>query len=51
MVIQSTVSKTDTFGASTKRPRPTYRESNKGSKERQGPTLHVGVRFMEVSVK
>ena len=27
---------------------PSYRESNKGSKERQGPTL--GVRFMEVSV-
>ena len=26
-----------------------YRESNKGSKERQGPTL--GVRFTEVSVK
>ena len=28
---------------------PSYRESNKGSKERQGPTL--GVRFTEVSVK
>ena len=28
---------------------PFYRESNKGSKERQGPTL--GVRFTEVSVK
>ena len=27
---------------------PSYRESNKGSKERQGPTL--GVRFTEVSV-
>ena len=26
---------------------PSYRESNKGSKERQGPTL--GVRFTEVS--
>ena len=26
-----------------------YRQSNKGSKERQGPTL--GVRFTEVSVK
>ena len=26
-----------------------YKESNKGSKERQGPTL--GVRFTEVSVK
>ena len=29
--------------------RPSYRESNKGSKERQGPTL--GVRFTEVSVR
>ena len=28
---------------------PTYRESNKGSKEKQGPTLSV--RFTEVSVK
>ena len=28
---------------------PSYRESNKGSKERQGPAL--GVRFREVSVK
>ena len=28
---------------------PSYRESNKGSKERQGPTL--GVLFTEVSVK
>ena len=27
---------------------PSYRESNKGSKERQGPTL--GVRFTEVSI-
>ena len=27
---------------------PSYRESNKGGKERQGPTL--GVRFKEVSV-
>ena len=27
---------------------PSYRESNKGSKERQGPTLSV---FLEVSVK
>ena len=27
---------------------PSYRESNKGSKERQGPTLSV--RFTEVSV-
>ena len=28
---------------------PSYRQSNKGSKERQGPT--VGVRLIEVSVK
>ena len=28
---------------------PSYRESNKGSKERQGPTLRVP--FTEVSVK
>ena len=28
---------------------PSHRESNKGSKERQGPTL--GVRLIEVSVK
>ena len=28
---------------------PSYRESNKGSKERQGPTL--GVRLKEVSIK
>ena len=27
---------------------PSYKESNKGSKQRQGPTL--GVRFTEVSV-
>ena len=27
---------------------PSYRESNKGSKERQGPTLSV---FLEVSIK
>ena len=46
-VIQSTLSKTDTFGTGTKCP--SYRESNKRSKERQGPTL--GVRFIEVSVK
>ena len=34
---------------------PSYRESNKGSNERQGPTLGVlfmeGVRLIEVSVK
>ena len=28
---------------------PSYKESNKGNKKRQGPTL--GVRFTEVSVK
>ena len=28
---------------------PSYRESNKGSKEKQGPTL--GARYLEVSVK
>ena len=44
--IQSTFSKTDTSGTGTKCP--SYRESNKGSKERQGPTLSV--RFTEVSV-
>ena len=44
--IQSTLSKTHTFGTSTKCP--SYRESNKGSKERQGPTWCV--RFTEVSV-
>ena len=43
---QSTLSKTDTFGTGTKCP--SYRESSKGSKERQGPTLSV--RFTEVSV-
>ena len=33
---------------------PSYRESNKGNKQRQGPTLGVhftGVRLIEVSVK
>ena len=44
--IQSTPSKTDTFGTGSKGP--SYRESNKGSNKRQGPTL--GVRFREVSV-
>ena len=44
--IQSTLSKTETFGTGTKCL--SYRESNKGSKERQGPTL--GVRFTEVSI-
>ena len=76
-VLQSTPSKTDTFGTGSKCPSqrdvrliesqikgvkkgrdqlqvsvlqryPSYKESNKGSKERQGPTL--GVRFREVSV-
>ena len=46
-VIQSTLSKSDTFGTGLERC-PSYRKSNKGSKERQGPTL--GVRFTEVSV-
>ena len=49
--IQSTLSKSNTFGAGTKCPskRDTrlIRESNKGSKERQGPTLVV--HFTEVS--
>ena len=44
--IQSTLPKKDAFGTST--TCPSYRESNKRSKERQGPTL--GVRFTEVSV-
>ena len=30
---------------------PSYRESNKGSKQMQGATLDLGVRFTEVSVK
>ena len=37
----------DHFGGGTRCP--SYRESNKGSKERQGPT--PSVRFTEVSVK
>ena len=53
MRLKSTLSKSDTFGAGTKCPskrdvRLIYRGSNKGSEERQGPTL--GVRFTEVSV-
>ena len=46
--LQSTFSKVtgDTFGTGIKCPY--YRESNKGSKERRGPTL--GVRFTEMSV-
>ena len=46
LVLQSTVSKADTFGTGTKCP--SCRESNKRSEERQGPTLSV--RFTEVSV-
>ena len=39
----------DTFGTGSKREKcPSYRESNKGGKERQEPTL--GVHFTEVSV-
>ena len=45
--VQSTLSKTDTFGIGTECP--SYRESNKRSKERHGPTLRVP--FTEVSVK
>ena len=52
-IIQSTLSKTDTFGTGTKCP--SYRESNKRSKEKQGPTLkcpfYRGVRLIVVSVK
>ena len=40
--LQSTLSKIDTFGTGTKclskRECPCYRKSNKGSKDRQGPT-------------
>ena len=43
---QSTLSKTDTLGTGTKCP--SYKESNKGSKERQGPTISVC--FTEVSI-
>ena len=46
--LQSTLSKTDTFGSLLERC-PSYRESNKRSNERQGPTL--GVRLIEVFVK
>ena len=46
LLIESTLFKTDTFGTGTKCP--SYRESNKGSKEGQRPTLSV--RFTEVSV-
>ena len=46
IILQSTLSKMDTYGAGTKCP--SYRESNKGSQERREPTL--GVHFTEVSV-
>ena len=46
MDLQSTLAKSDTSGAGTNCP--SYREPNKGNKERQGPTL--GVRYTEVSV-
>ena len=46
IILQSTLSKMDTYGMGTKCP--SCRESNKGSKERQGPNL--GVSFTEVSV-
>ena len=47
--IQSTLSKTDTFGIGSKCASYIHVEPNKGSKERQGPTL--GVHFTEVSIK
>ena len=51
-IVQSTVSKTDTFRISTmclsKMNVLFTRGSNKGSKERQGPTLHIS--FTEMSV-
>ena len=46
IILQSTLSKMDTYGMGSKCP--SYRESNKGSEERRGPTL--GVHFTEVSV-
>ena len=42
-------SKTDTFGIGSKCASYIHVEPNKGSKERQGPTL--GVHFTEVSIK
>ena len=39
----------DTFGIGSKCPSYIHVEPNKGSKERQGPTL--GVHFTEVSIK
>ena len=46
IILRSTLSKMDTYGTGTKCP--SYRESNKGSQERQGPTL--GVHFTEMYV-
>ena len=46
-IIKSTLSESDTFGTDLERC-PSYRKSNRRSKERKGPTL--GVRFIEVSV-
>ena len=47
LTLQSTPSKEDNFGSGT--VCPSYKESTKRSKERQGPTL--AVRFTEVFVK
>ena len=47
MDLQSTLAKSDTSGAGTKCP--SYRESNKGSKERQGATL--GAHLIESQIK
>ena len=46
-IIKSTLSESDTFGTGLERC-PSYRKSNRRSKERKGPTL--GVRFTEVSI-
>ena len=46
--LQSTLSKTDTFGTGTKCP--SYRESNKGSKGSRCP-FYRGVSLIEVSIK
>ena len=51
IVLQSTLLKMDTFETSSMsvlERSPSYRESNKGSKEKQGPS--VGVCITEVSV-
>ena len=53
IVIQSALSKMDTFGTGTKCL--SYKKSSKGNKQWQGPTLGIhiyrGVRLIEVSVK